>query len=68
MALLKNSESELMSLLPSSTNENKAKSRSTTITTNNDHQNDDEITKGQRTNSTTYGSRVQHNGKSSIST
>jgi hypothetical protein len=62
MALLKNSESELMSLLPSS-NEIKNKSRSTTVTSNNENHNDDEIVRTQRTNSTNYGSRVQHTGK-----
>ncbi|CAF2610235.1 unnamed protein product [Rotaria sp. Silwood2] len=64
MALLKNSESELMNLLPSS-NENKAKSRSTTITSNNEH-NNDEINKVPRTNSTNYGARIQ-NTESSVS-
>ncbi|CAF3555455.1 unnamed protein product [Rotaria sp. Silwood1] len=58
MALLKNSESELMNLLPSS-NENKTKSRSTTITSNSEH-NNDEINKVQRTNSTSYGIRLQN--------
>lgn len=64
MALLKNSESELMNLLPAS-NETKTKSRSTTITSNHDNNNshDDEIGKIQRTNSTTYGSRLQNTGK-----
>ena len=65
MALLKNSESELMNLLPAS-NENKTKSRSSTITSNNDSNNinnDDEISKTQRTNSTNYGSRLQNTGK-----
>ncbi len=61
MALLKNSESELMSLLPSS-NEIKSKPRSTTVTSNNENHNDEEIVKVQRTNSTNYGSRVQHTG------
>jgi hypothetical protein len=54
MALLKNSESELMSLLPSS-NENKNKSRSTTGTSTND--NEDDTVKIQRT-------RLQNTGKS----
>jgi hypothetical protein len=65
MALLKNSESELMNLLPSS-NENKTKSRSTTITSNNENNNnnDDDTSKIQRTNSTNYGSRLQNTGKS----
>jgi hypothetical protein len=62
MALLKNSESVLMSLLPSS-NEIKNKSRSTTVTSNNENHNDDELVRTQRTNSTNYGSRVQHTGK-----
>jgi hypothetical protein len=64
MALLKNSESELMNLLPSS-NENKTKSRSTTITSINENNNyDDDITKIQRANSTNYGPRLQNTGKS----
>ena len=60
MALLKNSESELMNLLPSS-NENKTKSRSTTITSNNE--NNDETNKTQKTNCTNYGPRLQNIGK-----
>ena len=66
MALLKNSESELMSLLPAS-NEAKNKSRSTTVTTNNENHNDEEITKTQRTNSTNHGTRSQYTGKLFIS-
>ena len=62
MALLKNSETELMSLLPSS-NEVNTKPRSATVTTNNDNLNDDETVKTQRTNTTSYGSRIQHTGK-----
>jgi hypothetical protein len=62
MALLKNSESELMSLLPSS-NENKTKSRSATITSSNDTNNDDETSKIQKTNSNNYGPRLQNSGK-----
>ncbi|CAF5226866.1 unnamed protein product, partial [Rotaria magnacalcarata] len=58
MALLKNSESELMSLLPSG-NESKTKSRSTTISSTNDHNNDD-INKLQRINNTSYGTRLQN--------
>jgi predicted PilT family ATPase len=67
MALLKNSESELMNLLPSS-NENKTKSRSTTITSINENNNhdDDNTTKIQRANSTNYGPRLQNTGKSSF--
>lgn len=61
MTLLKNSETELMSLLPSS-NEVKTKPRSATVTTNNDNQNDDETVKIQRTNTASYGSRAQHTG------
>ncbi len=52
-ALLKNSETELMNLLPSTT-----KSRSTTVILN--HDNEDEISKTQRTNT---GPRLQNNGK-----
>jgi hypothetical protein len=63
MALLKNSESELMNLLPSS-NETKNKSRSTTSTSNNDNNNDDESGKLQRTNSTNYPPRLPTTGKS----
>jgi len=53
MALLKNSETELMNLLPSTN-----KTRSTTITSN--HDNEDEIIKTQRANT---GPRLQNNGK-----
>ncbi len=53
MALLKNSETELMNLLPSTN-----KTRSTTITSN--HDNEDEIIKTQRVNT---GQRLQNNGK-----
>jgi hypothetical protein len=52
-ALLKNSETELMNLLPSTN-----KSRSTTITSN--HESEGEISKIQRTNT---GPRLQNNGK-----
>jgi len=51
-ALLKNSETELMNLLPSTN-----KARSTTITSN--HDNEDEIIKTQRANT---GSKLQNNG------
>lgn len=61
MALLKNSESELMNLLPSA-NETKSKSRSTTITSSNDRTNDD-TSKTQRTNSTTFGTKPHNSGK-----
>lgn len=61
MALLKNSESELMSLLPSS-NENKTKPRSSTVTSNNEY-NNDEMNKTQRLNSMNYGTRTQNTGK-----
>jgi hypothetical protein len=50
MALLKNSESELMNLLPSS--------RSTTVISN--HDNEDEVIQMQRT---TTGPRLRNNGK-----
>jgi hypothetical protein len=52
-ALLKNSETELMNLLPSTN-----KPRSTTITSSYD--NEDEIVKTQRANT---GPRLQNNGK-----
>ena len=54
-ALLKNSETELMNLLPST-----SKSRSTTTTSN--HENEGEIMKAQRANT---GPRLQNNGKTS---
>jgi hypothetical protein len=60
LALLKNSESELMNLLPSS-NENKTKSRSATLTSTND--NNDETNKTPKTTSTNYGPRLQNTGK-----
>ena len=60
MALLKNSDSELMDLLPSN-NDNKNKSRSTTITSNNEHSTD-ETGKAQKTSGTNYGSRLQNTG------
>ena len=56
MALLKNSESELMSLLPSSS-ETKAKARSSTLTSNNEM--DEETAKMQRM----YTARTQPTGK-----
>jgi hypothetical protein len=56
-ALLKNSETELMNLLPSSN-----KSRSTTITSN--HESEGEMSKTQRTNT---GPRLQNNGKDNFS-
>ncbi len=52
-ALLKNSETELMNLLPSTN-----KSRSATTTSN--HDNEDEIIKTQKPNT---GPRLQNNGK-----
>jgi hypothetical protein len=52
-ALLKNSETELMNLLPAT-----KKTRSTTTTSN--HDNEDEINKTQRLNT---GPRLQNNGK-----
>lgn len=65
-ALLKDADADLMNLLSSNTESQKAKSRSTTVTSTNENNISEEIAKIQRANSTNYGSRLQNNGKQKL--